>query len=55
MDLIRIEIVSKMSYVVPIEKAGLSSKEKKSVELSRGHNFDPIVITLGTSVGLIKT
>ena len=42
-----------MSYVKPIEKAELSSKEK-ALKRSRGRNFGMIVTKLGSHVDLIK-
>ena len=43
----------KISYVIPIEEAELSSKEKPSKH-SRGRNFNCIVFKFHTHVGQIK-
>ena len=42
-----------MSYVEPIEEAGLSSKEK-ALKRSRGLNFYPIITKRSKFVGHIK-
>ena len=42
-----------MSYVEPIEEAGISSKEK-ALKRSRGRNFYSIITKLSTFIGLIK-
>ena len=39
--------------MTPIEGRRLSSKEKALVH-DRGRNFDPILIKLGTNVGIIR-
>ena len=44
-DLVKIQIVSKMDYVAPIEEAGLSSK-LKPIKYSRDRNIHMIVTKL---------